>query len=144
MLRRRRLIAVVASFLIGCAVLASHSRGAASEEDRCEGTRYITWLGARYATNDVPGCPKGGLLSATARQTLLRGEKGDDEVRGLGGSDELYGGYGSDVIYAGPGDDFLEGEQDDDVLYGGDGGDIYLLGGRGDDVLYGGEGQRLP
>ena len=148
MIGQEHFIAVVGTFLIGCAVLlvvgGSGVQAEATEEqghsDRCGGTRFIVVGGARYTTNDVPGCPSGGLLSATARQTLLRGEKGDDEVRGLGGSDELYGGLGSDVIYAGPGDDFLEGEEDDDVLYGGDGGDILVLGGRGDDVLYGGDG----
>jgi Ca2+-binding RTX toxin-like protein len=112
-------IAVVATFLIGCAVLASHSRGAVAEEDRCEGTRFIVVGGARYTTNDLPGCPKGGLLSGTGRSDALRGEKGNDEVRGRDVGSELYGGDGSDVLYGEAGMDFLYGGQEDDVLYGG-------------------------
>jgi hypothetical protein len=143
-IHQRHFIAVVASFLIGCTVLASHSRGAASEEDRCEGTRFIVVGGARYATNDLPGCPnKGGLLSGTGRSDALRGGKGDDEVRGRDIGSELYGGDGSDVLYGGAGHDSIEGDQDDDVLYGGDDGDIYLSGGEGDDVIYGGDGNDI-
>jgi Ca2+-binding RTX toxin-like protein len=92
--------------------------------------------GRTYATNDVPGCPNGGLLSGTDTQDLLAGE---DEVRGLGAGDKLLGGYGSDVIYGGAGMDSLEGGGDD-VLYGGDGSDKNLHGGAGEDVLYGGDG----
>ena len=148
MVRQGRCIAVVASFLIGCAVLlvvgGSGVQATATEEqghsDRCEGTRFITWIGARYTTNDVPGCPSGGLLSGTDKGDYLRGEQGDDEVRGLAGGDELYGGVGSDVIYGGPGADFIVGNQDDDVVYGGDGDDYVVSGGAGEDVVYGGDG----
>ena len=144
MLRQGRLIAVMASLLICCAVLVSHPRGASATEDRCEGTRTIVMMGAGYKTNDVPGCPKGGLLSGTDGADYLYGGEGEDDVRGLGSPgrqfDELYGGYGSDVIYAGPGYDFLYGGQDDDVLHGGDGYDILFIGGPGEDVLYGGDG----
>jgi Ca2+-binding RTX toxin-like protein len=151
-IRRALLIATVGAFLIGCGFLVVDDSGAqeeATEEqgnsDRCEGTRFINWLGARYTTNDLPGCPKGGLLSGTDGSDYLRGEQGDDEVRGLGSprqqADELYGGYGSDVLYGGAGMDFLEGGQDDDVLYGGDGDDILLVGGPGEDVIYGGDGK---
>src|SRR5215204_6841473 len=130
--RQGYLIAVVGTFLIGCAVLLvvgfsgvqaeasqeeqghteateqeqGHSGEAAPEEDRCKATRTIY----DNTTNDVPGCPKGGLLSGTNRRDKLDGEDGDDEIRGLGGDDEvLWGGSGSDVIYGGPGDDSLEG-----------------------------------
>jgi hypothetical protein len=41
------------------------SGGAASEEARCARTRIIFTMGFDYTTNDVPGCPKGGLLSGT-------------------------------------------------------------------------------
>src|SRR5215207_10561456 len=38
-----------------------------------------------FTTNDLPGCPKGGLLLGTDKADELSGEKGDDEIRGLGG-----------------------------------------------------------
>jgi hypothetical protein len=158
--RQGHLIAVMGAFLIGCAVLALHSRGAVAQEDRCEGTRSFR---VDYKTNDVPGCPKGGLLSGADRPVgdkdsgirglvidKLAGNEGNDEIRGLGGSDELYGGAGSDVIYGGPGGDFMYGtgtntysdfgrETDKDVYYGGDGSDT-IYGGKGEDVIYGGDG----
>jgi hypothetical protein len=159
---QRHLIAVVGTFVFGYAVLllvvgCAGTRSEApkeqphteatkeqAEEDRCAGTRYINWLSARYTTNDVPGCPKGGLLSGTDKADYLAGKKGDDEIHGLGspGSqfDELHGGLGSDVIYGGPGRwDSLEGGMGDDVLYGGDGRDD-VSGVTGEDVLYGGDG----
>jgi hypothetical protein len=77
-------MAVVGAFLIGCAVAlvvvgcAGVRSGAPKEEqdrteatenqahsDRCEGTRGIVLMGGGYATNDVPGCPNGGLLLGT-------------------------------------------------------------------------------
>jgi hypothetical protein len=169
-IRQSYLIAVVGAFLIGCAVLLlvagcagvrseasqkeeqshteatteqTHSSGAASsEEARCEGTRTFKMpLFGVYTTNDVAGCPKGGLLSGTDGRDKLDGKKGDDEIRGLGGADDISGGDGSDVIYGGPGDDYgLYGERGDDVIYGGDGNDENIRGDTGEDVLYGGKG----
>ncbi len=119
---------------------------ASEEEARCEGTQTTDLpqsapaSAAPTTTNDLPGCPKGGLLSGTDKPDQLDGKDGDDEIRGLGGSDEIHGGLGSDVIYAGPGSwDFLYGGQDDDVLYGSDGRDD-ISGVTGEDVLYGGDG----
>ena len=77
--------------------------------DRCGQTRTIDLQGAVYTTNDVPGCPNGGLLSGTDEADTLTGEDGEDEVRGFGAADELWGGLGSDVMYGGSGDDFLTG-----------------------------------
>ncbi len=139
--RQRHLIAVVGTFLIGCTVLlvvgGSGVQAEATEEqgdsDRCEGTRIIATMGFDYTTNDVPGCPRGGLLSGTDRQDYLYGGGGEDEVRGLGADDDLWGGLGGDVIYGGPGSDLMEssgarrGGRSKDVLYGGDGNDF--LGG---------------
>jgi hypothetical protein len=184
-------IAVVGAFLMGCPVLAigcagvrseapeegqghteatkeqAHSGGAASEEARCGGTRTVDLQGRTYTTNDVSGCPNGGLLSGTDGRDKLDGEDGDDEIRGLGAMDGIFGGLGSDVIYGGDGDDSLEGgtygpswdesskdvlhggpgkdyltdfDGGDDVLYGGDGDDKTLAGGAGEDVIYGGDG----
>jgi Ca2+-binding RTX toxin-like protein len=60
-----------------------------------------------YTTNDLPGCPKGGLL------------KGTDKP------DKLEGGLGSDILYGGDGDDTLDQwpSEGEDVIYGGDGND---------------------
>jgi RTX calcium-binding nonapeptide repeat (4 copies) len=176
---------VVVSFLIGCAVLLmvvgcagvrseaskqeeqghteatkeqAHSGGATSEQARCRRPLTTEYYGETKVTNDVYGCPKGGLLTGTDGHDWLGGGDGDDEIRGLGGKDDLSGGSGSNIIYVGPGDDFLgggwskdllhggpgkdqlAGSGGDDVLYGGDGDDLILLAGKGDDVLYGGDG----
>jgi Ca2+-binding RTX toxin-like protein len=145
---QRHLMAVV-TFMIGCAFLVlmvgcagtssdtseekeqgSSPQATQSEEARCEGTRKTNVnMPVRYTTNDLPGCPKGGLLLGTDKTDELAGEKGDDEIRGLGGNDVLAGGPGSDILYGGEGDDFLdhgdyrdEGDSED-VFYGGDGND---------------------
>src|SRR5215217_21969 len=146
----------------------------ASEEARCEGTQSndLAKISASaspasagfYTTNDLPGCPKGGLLLGTDKADKLAGQAGEDEVRGLGGSDDIYGGLGNDVIYGGPGDDHnLYGGNGNDVIHAGpgddgvasssssDGGDDVYYGGAGDDwimngmkggkdVIYGGDG----
>jgi hypothetical protein len=98
-------------------------------------------VGGAYTTNDLPGCPKGGLLSGTDKKDRLYGKDGDDVIRGLGGSDVVLGGRGNDVIYLGPGNDSADdGKQaGDDVIYGGSG-DETLQGGKGADVMYGGDG----
>jgi len=141
----------------------AHSPEATSEEDRCEGTQATNKGHPPIVTNDLPGCPKGGLLSGTDKSNELDGGDGNDEIHGLGDKDFLYGGDGSDVLYGGPGDDFLKGNtvgldhhSNKDVLYGGPGsdqlndwdggddvfhgGDDYLVGGAGDDIIYGGDG----
>jgi len=129
---------VVRTFLIGCVVVlmagASGVQAETSkkEEARCEGTRTIKH-GSRI-TNDIPGCPKGGLLLGTegsdqtrssdpARPSLDGGD-GDDTIRGLGGSDYIFHGSGDDVVYGGGGDDDLVPDSGNDVIYGGDGNDM--------------------
>src|SRR5215203_1134559 len=144
--RQGHCIALVVAFLMGCAVVlvagASGVQAQASnkEEARCQGTRKINVnLPARFTSNDLPGCPQGGLLKGTDKTDELAGEKGDDEVRSLGGKDFVLGGPGNDVIYGGPGDDKLDGGPSDAVLTGGE-----LLPGGGDgqrDKLYCGEGR---
>ena len=163
MIRQSHFIAVVGTFLIGCAVLLlvggcagvrsqarkeeqGHTEATASEEAQCsdavEGTRTIKKKWGRITTNDVPGVPnKGGLLCGTDKSDDLDGKDGDDEIHGLGGKDSIDGGNGTDVIYAGPGDDaWLSGERGDDVIYGGDGNEEEVLGWVGDDVIYGADG----
>jgi hypothetical protein len=195
-IRQGHLIAVVRAFLMGCAVLlfvgcagvrsgapdeeqghtgastkeqARSPEATASEEGRCGETRPVNLQGRTYTTNDVSGCPEGGVLSGTDGRDKLDGEDGDDEIRGLGAIDWIWGGAGSDVIYGGPGDDLLQGNNfwggdanskdvlhggpgkdyitdhdgGDDVLYGGDGDDTYLIGGKGEDAIYGGDGDDL-
>jgi len=160
---------VVGTFLIGCAVLllaagcsGTHSetsnkkgqgrspQATASEEARCEGTRTIKKYGESVVTNDVPGCPKGGLLLGTDKPDKLYGGDGDDKIRGLGGRNELYGGPGDDVLYGGDwNDEYLEGGLGEDVIYGGDGDDyIWAMDGfrhhapvEQRDELYCGEGR---
>src|SRR5215207_8888446 len=131
--RQGYLIAVVGTFLIGCAVLLvigcagvgsegpqkeqTHSpQATASEEARCEGTRTIQKWGEHFTTNDLPGCPKGGLLLGTDKKDKLLGQEGDDKIRGLGGFDDLKGGAGNDILYGGDGDDLLEPAWDEDVI----------------------------
>src|SRR5215212_3795401 len=115
--------------------------------------RQMTMDFGVYTTNDLPGCPKGGLLLGTDKNDLLDGRDGDDEVRGLGGSDHyLDGGDGNDIIYGGDGDDEpnnkkqhavgLHGGDGSDTLYGGDGDDS-VEGDNGGDVLYGGDGNDI-
>ena len=81
MVRQAHLIAVVGAFLIavvvvGCAGVRSkapqkeeqgNTEATASEEARCSQTRPFRIKAGYgvYTTNDVPGCPKGGLLSGT-------------------------------------------------------------------------------
>jgi Ca2+-binding RTX toxin-like protein len=110
-----------------------------TEEARCEGTRTIMMKGDFITTNDIPGCPNGGLFSGTDKSDALDGLKGEDEIHGLGDSDAIYGGGGNDVINGGPGDEtWLWGDDGDDVIYGGDGnGEYEMSGGAGEDVLYG-------
>jgi hypothetical protein len=172
--RQGHLLAVVSTFLIGCAVLLivvgcagvgsegpqeeqqghteatkeqtrSPEATASKEDARCEGTRTIVRQGFHrrhedFLTNDLPGCPKGGLLLGTEGSDNLYGGDGEDEIRGLGARDFLVGGAGDDVIHGGPGNDlWLDGNDGDDVIYGGDGNDE-VADYPGDDIFYGGDG----
>jgi streptogramin lyase len=112
-----------------------------TEEARCEGPRTIMMKGDFITTNDIPGCPNGGLFSGTDKSDALYGLKGEDEIHGLGSEDALYGGLGDDVIYGGPGDEtWLSGDDGDDVIYGGEGNEKEMDGEGGDDVIHGGDG----
>jgi len=164
--RQRHIIALVVAFLICCGLLlvvgcsgtrsetsnkkeqGSSPEATASEEARCQGTRTVVRHGFHrrhedFLTNDLPGCPKGGLLLGTEGSDNLYGGDGDDEIRGLGGSDHfLVGGAGNDTLYGGDGDDGVYGGNGEDVLYGGDGNDVvadYYDEQR--DKLYCGEGK---
>ena len=179
MVRQGRLIAVVVTFLIGCAVLLlvvgcagttssetskegqGHTEATnkeqtrspqakESEEARCEGTRTYNFqtedptIVVRFTTNDLPGCPKGGLLLGTDKRDFLGGRDGEDRVRGLGGSDVIEGGPGSDILYGGPGGDQFDDGKGDDVIYGGDGNDVLNVPVDGQrDKIYCGKGQDL-
>jgi RTX calcium-binding nonapeptide repeat (4 copies) len=145
--RQGHLISVVGTFLMGCAIVVlvvscAGKRSEAPEEEQghteatkeqahsapCEGTRtFQTELGPT-TTNDVPGCPKGGVLSGTDGEDQLNGMKGDDEIRGLGGPDEITDGPGRDLVYGGA-------EGDNLIGYGGDISVDRFYGGRGSDTL---------
>ena len=123
---------------------AKKARHIAKRED-LGAVKVKVWGG--FTTNDLPGCPKGGLLLGTDKKDELSGEKGDDEIRGLGGNDGLTGGPGNDILYGGEGDDFLdhgdyrdEGDSED-VFYGGDGNDQLNAEGGPRAKLYCGEGR---
>jgi hypothetical protein len=168
--RQGRLIALVRTFLIGCVILLlvvgcagtsseapkegqGHTeatkektrspQATESEQARCEGTRTVASASPTPSTtNDLPGCPKGGLLLGTDKPDRLDGEAGDDEIRGLGGSDYLEGGSGDDVLYGGDGDDkHLIPNKGEDVIYGGDGNDLLQAEGGQRDKLYCGKGK---
>ena len=159
MVRQGHLIALVVAFLIGSAVVlmagASGVQAQASnkEEAWCEGTRTIKEPGSGeiVTTNDIPGCPKGGLLLGTegsdrtlsrkpARPSLYGGD-GDDTIRGLGGNDKIHHGYGDDVIYGGDGNDGVAPDSGNDVIYGGAGNDDLDSHDDGGDKLYCGAGR---
>jgi hypothetical protein len=123
---------------------AKKARHLAKRED-LGAVKVKVWGG--FTTNDLRGCPKGGLLLGTDKKDELSGEKGDDEIRGLGGNDGLTGGPGNDILYGGEGDDFLdhgdyrdEGDSED-VFYGGDGNDQLNAEGGPRARLYCGEGR---
>lgn len=158
---------MVVAFLVGCAMLlvagasgvqaedskkeqASSPKATASQEARCQGTNptknpIAGSGGGPWTTNDLPGCPKGGLLKGTDKIDRLYGGDGDDVIRALGDSDLVIDGGGNDVIYLGPGDDVtqlgnLPNEwPGDDVIYGGSGQDD-IGGHKGADVYHGGDG----
>lgn len=161
MTRKGRLKAVIATLLMGCAIvlvgcagagsgatkekqgrteatkeLGSSPEATTSDEARCEKTRTFHrkgYLGS-YVTNDVPGCPTGGLLEGSDRPDQLAGKEGDDEIRGLGDQDVLIGGPGNDFL-VGDTDDHAEGRyKSNDVLWGEAGSDV-LHGGAGADSL---------
>jgi len=153
--RQGQLIALVVAFLVGCAVLLVAGASGVQAQDskkkeqaRCEGTRTIKH-GSRI-TNDIPGCPMGGLLLGTdgSDQTISRkparpsldGGDGDDTIRGLGGSDYIFPGSGDDVIYGGDGNDDMVPDVGKDVIYGGDGNDMLASNdgdGQGDKIYCG-------
>jgi RTX calcium-binding nonapeptide repeat (4 copies) len=118
--RQSPLIAVVGAFLVAVVVVGCAGvRSKASQEeqahieatteqarsDRCEGTRTFKKSWGLITTNDIPGCPYGGLLIGTDGREDLQGRLGKDEIHGLGGRDYIEGGGGNDIIYGGPGDD---------------------------------------
>ena len=122
----------------------TEATGAQARSDRCEGTRTFKKRGLGVlTTNDVPGCPNGGLLLGTHNPDQLDGKDGKDEIRGLGASDFISGGAGNDVVYGGPGNDgLLVGGEGEDVVYSGPGDDNIVNTSDGErDRIYCGEGK---
>jgi hypothetical protein len=153
-MRRGHLIAVVETFLLGCAALPivvgcsgvrseapregqghtkatkeqTRSPGATrSEQARCKGTwptRIPRLAEGTYITNDLPGCHNKGGL-------LLGTDKHGhrvDQLAGKDGDDEIRGLGGPDYFYGGPGNDTELGGGGDgqrDEIYCGKGRDSY-------------------
>ena len=118
-----------------------------------------SYIGMGYGGNDV--MVGGGTLStfsggdgndtlqaATAAQSYLRGDAGDDSISGGSGFDDSNGNMGNDTIHGNGGDDWSVGGKDSDLLFGDDGSDIVwgnlgndtCDGGAGDDQCRGGQG----
>jgi len=79
-----------------------------------------------------------------AKNTLIRGDSGNDTIVGGGGIDTIYGDDGDDLIFGYRGADIIYGGAGADTIYGDDlgfngiAGDDTLYGQGGDDILYGG------
>lgn len=77
--------------------------------------------------------------SASALNTIVQGDAGDDSFLGGSGADRFVGGSGSDSAKGGDGSDSLIGNGGDDTLSG-DEGDDFLNGNAGRDLLTGNAG----
>src|SRR5215207_113685 len=156
--RQAHLIAVVRTFLIGCAVLlvvgcsggrseapqekqgqaevtkqeqTRSPEATASEVARCEGTRTTVRQGFHRRREDFLT----NDLPGCKKGGLLSGTEGSDNLDGKEGDDELRGLGERDFLFGGAGNDVMYGGPgDDSALYGDDG------PAAGDDVIYGGDG----
>lgn len=103
--------------------------------------------GIDYARNTlIRGDNGNDTIIGGAGQDTIYGDDGDDLIFGYRGGDVIYGGGGADTIYGDDlgfngiaGDDSIYGQAGDDILYGGARTDR-LEGGDGNDILYGGLG----
>jgi hypothetical protein len=163
-IRQGHLIAVVGTFLIGCAFLllgvgcagtrsetsnkkeqGSSPKATDSEEEaRCEGTRTIkvTWLQLQEQSEPIKQSvvfTTNDLPDCPNKGGLLSGTDKPDKLNGFEGDDEIRGLAGPDFIVGGAGDDVIHAGPGDDKgkgkYY-----DRNVMGNRGDDVLYGGAG----
>jgi hypothetical protein len=150
-------MAVVASFLIGCAFVVvvgcagvrsggsqeeqghteaterdARSPEATTEEARCEGTRTFKkkWWGG-YRLSEHLGVYTTNDVPGCPTSGLLSGSDKRDSLDGKEGDDNIHGLGGVDSLFGGRGND---------VIYGGPGADTMLVGDAGDDDLYGGDG----
>jgi len=161
--RRGHLIALVVTFLIGCAFLLlmvgcsgtrseapkeekekghieatnkeqGHPGGEASEEEaRCQGTQP-------YQSKNAPGAVKpysyttNDLPGCPNKGGLLLGTDGPDKLFGGDGEDKIRGLGAKDAVYGGNGNDVIHaGPGDDDDRVGG-------FSEYGADVIHGGDG----
>jgi len=76
------------------------------------------------------------LTVNTNRNTVLRGQGGNDILTSLAGNDLLVGGFGDDILRSGAGNDTSFGNEGSDRLNGGSG-DDRLFGDEGDDFFVG-------
>jgi hypothetical protein len=128
--RQGHLIALVRTFLVGCAVLlAIGCEGVRSEAPQEEQQSHAesTKEGQEHTEATSEATREQQELYGGPGYDFLRGGVGKDILHGVAGSDELVGGAGDDIIYGGDGDDMIFAVEGEDVLYGGDGND-YLDG----------------
>ena len=90
-------------------------------------------VSAGYAPGWQPTCdktaaPGGGQLLGTAKNELLCGLDGADEIHAGGGNDHVFGGVGADSLIGDGGNDVLVGGPDDDTFDGGPGTDTCVQG----------------
>ena len=97
----------------------------------------------------ITGTDEDDDLTVVARDHVIRGLDGNDDIYGGAGNDTIYGGEGHDLIEGGAGNDTIYGDDGDDTIYGDDGHDTiyagagdddYIAGGTGNDIIYAGPG----
>ena len=156
--RQIHLIAVVMTFLIGCAVLllvvgCSGTRSETSKKEqtrspeataseevaRCQGTRTYHLYFVVYTETLMNGPPRTGSEQDMEKADKKAGQKVDDE--GLYTTNDLPGCPNKGGLLKGTDKpDKLNGKHGDDEVRGLGGSDGDLEGGPGNDILYGGDG----
>lgn len=96
------------------------------------------WVDAGDGDRVSYGAEVSDSTYAQAREVVILGGSGDDELWGGAVKNTLSGGAGRDRLFGADGADTLDGGAGDDVLYG----DWYWFGG-GADTLRGGDGRDL-
>lgn len=101
-------------------------------------TAALTLGTGRICRNVVPGAA-GATIVGTARNDVLCGGTGPDEIKGLAGNDMILGQSGPDRLVGGQGSDRMAGAAGADAIYGSTGNDVITPGGARDTV-YAGDG----
>jgi Tol biopolymer transport system component len=77
---------------------------------------------------DKTALPGGGTLNGTAKNELLCGLGGPDDIHAAGGNDHVFAGAGTDTLSGDGGNDVLVGGPDSDSFNGGPGTDTCVQG----------------